>query len=181
MGNQSIKYKEPYIVQDLWKDIFEYLEPEDILSCSLVCKHFYHLNLNNQLWFRKILQKKLYLHKNVTMTHPVVCYYPKLNYKKYYLSLFHHPYQFGLHIPYVNLKNDYHRFIDPYSTSFQIKNKLIFFCIYAPIQILLFPVYGILEIADYINYRKYSKIQPKILCQCKVCSTRQNITLHSIQ
>lgn len=172
MGNKIGTLNEiPYISKDLWRDIFEYLDGEDILKCSLVCKHFYELNRNNELWFRKIFQKKLYLTQKVSRNHPMICYYSKLNYKQYYLSLFHHSYQFGLFAPYTNLKLDYEKYV----TS--NKNKFLFFGVYVPVQILFFPVYCFFEAFEFIKCKR----REKKYCNCKECYRRQYLTLMKIR
>jgi hypothetical protein len=177
MGNRTTKPSLEMIPKELWKDIFNYLDGEDLLRCSLVCKLFYELNKNNILWLEKIQRKKLYLLQKVSKKHPIFCYYPEINYKQYYLSLFHHSYEFGLLSPYRNLSSDYQYYVIEGTKKDYWKNLLRFYFLYVPAQILMFPVYGIVEIIEYIQVKK----REKKYCDCRKCHWKQQMVLSKLK
>jgi hypothetical protein len=174
MGNKIIiqNKDQEYICKDIWKTIFEYLDPEDLMRCSLVCKHFYRLNKNNELWFRKIVQKKIPAIKGFDDK----IYYRNMDYKRLYISLFHHKFELGLHLPYVKLKSDYKKFVK-YCEEEKIKNTILFFCVYVPIQIIMFPVYCVLEVGEYIHCKR----KTKSYCNCKKCFRKQLLVIRNIE
>jgi hypothetical protein len=160
-----------YISKDLWPFIFENLDPEEILNCSLVCKLFYELGSNNFLWFEIVNYKmRMYTKKTKDKDHPLLKFYNHINYKKYYLSLFHHPYHFGLLEPYKNLKQDYEHLVG----NSKLKENLKFFGVYVPIMVFSFPLFAYGEWIDY----KVSKRKEKHYCNCKICKRRQYLVLY---
>jgi hypothetical protein len=173
---EMIKERE-FLCKDLWKDIFIYLNGEDLLNCSLVCKYFYQLQSNNDLWFQKVLDRKLYLKQKVSIHHPIVCYYQEVNYKQYYLSLFHHSYEFKLFMPYKNLRLDYQNLVVNGLEEDYVKNKWKFVCVFVPLQIILFPVYCFVELIEFY----YCKTREKNYCDCNQCKWKQMKTLCKIK
>jgi hypothetical protein len=177
MGIKMTKSQNECISRDIWKEIFFYLNGDDLLNCALVCRYFYQLQCNNYLWFQKVLERKLYLTQKVSIRHPIVCYYPEVDYKQYYLSLFYHTYEFQLFSAYKNLKSEYHYLVVDGSKKDYSKNKFKFICFYVPIQILLFPFYCFVELLDYI----YCKKREKNVCHCKKCKWKQQVSLSRIE
>lgn len=142
------------LYKDILIKIFSYLRAKDIISCSQVNHNFYEASSDNHLWFEYFrVETNKYL-KNPNM----IVYNDIINYKIYYLSLFHRKY----HLQIFNFYRSIYQFASRTNNSFE---KSIVYFVYLPISIICLPIIIGIEFYEYISHclSKYE------YCSCDSC------------
>jgi hypothetical protein len=137
--------------------IFEFLDPKDLIQCSLVDKQFYKLSLNNYLWFQMTKKEfsKVSMCKSETMR-----YNKMVNYKTEFLTFFNQRY----HSQFLQLYTE--GFLKYLVDKTNWYEKLLVIPIFLiPSYILLFPFGISIEIVNGIKHvaKKYE------YCACESC------------
>jgi hypothetical protein len=146
------------ICKDILKQIFIHLSGRDLLSCSVVCKIWYSVSQDNQLWFnvlRRELPKKIKRNRLLKID-PRFTYSEDVIYKSLYQSSFNHHYQPG------TIK-------ELYSTSCSNFG----FCFTIICLPMIFPVILVIEMYDlYVSKQKRNEY-----CNCETCDRRSKMIL----
>ena len=158
--------------QDTLGLIIQYLDGEDLLNCSKVCRSWYRASSMNQLWFgclRREIPKTC-----VAKDDPRFVYRPRVCYKRFYLSFFRHQYEFTLH---DSIGKMWKLILeDPEMNQFEKFGTLGLLVI--PATLLIIYPFGLLS--EGIIWTRF-KFGNRKYCSCQQCYQRQSLFIeHSL-
>jgi hypothetical protein len=144
------------LCKDNLKLIFSHLSAKDIISCSLVNRKWYETTNDNRLWFR------LFCVEANKFQWTNIIYDDKINYKLYFLSLFHQRYTFVSFDFYKSLFD----FIN--KNDSKISKICATILVVAPALILFMPFIFAIEMKSLLRhlFRKYE------FCGCDGCISK---------
>ncbi len=157
--------------QDTLGLIFQYLEGEDLLNCSKVCRSWYQASSKNPLWFeclRRQVPKSC-----VVKNDPRFVYRPRVCYKRFYLSFFRHQYEFTL---YDSISKMWKLILeDPERNVFE---KISAVGLFIPATLFIgVPIGLLIESIHCLDL----KLRKRKYCSCQKCYQRQSLFIeHSL-
>jgi hypothetical protein len=155
-----------YLPKDCLTHIFSYLSATDIISCSLVSHDWYMASSDNYNWFKLCkegIQKVYHDLERYDKTKNLknLDYCSKVNWKLFYLGIFHHRYDSQI----ISCYKQFGRDVKNMMKIDLLSGVLISCLIVIPCSIIAFPLSIGLEIYTLIKHSR-NKMET---CNCESC------------
>lgn len=150
--------------KDCLIQIFSFLSPKDIISCSSINKLWYLSSSDNYLWFLKCNEQiKNIKYKNQNLENLIYNY--EINWKLLYLGMFHHRYESFT----MNQCKDVNHFMSTMANNEGIGFIFATIVLYVPFMMIIIPLALPFEIYNYIKHKR-NKLKA---CNCDSCYYKQ--------